>query len=95
MPAPFNPKNVVVFASTVSPIFITFFLIMDGALNGNVKFIVYLVGLFAAIILGILLRGGGNMNLEGQSFAEKTSELDNYVKKCMTFDGPFNSSYSM
>ena len=55
MPAPFNPKNVVVFASTVSPIFITFFLIMDGALNGNVKFIVYLVGLFAAIILGHLI----------------------------------------
>jgi len=95
MPAPFNPKNVIVFASTVSPIFITFFLIMDGALNGNVKFIVYIIGLFFAIILGILLRGGGNMNLEGRSFAEKTAELDNYVKKCMTFDGPFNASYSM
>ena len=95
MPAPFNPKNVIVFASTVSPIFITFFLIFDGALNGNVKFIVYLVGIFLAIMIGILLRGGGSMNLQGQSFAEKTQELDNYVKKCMTFDGPFNASYSM
>jgi len=68
---------------------------MDGALNGNVKFIVYLVGLFITIMIGILLRGGGSMNLEGDSFAEKTAELDNYVKKCMTFDGPFNASYSM
>jgi len=94
MPITFNPKNVVVFASTVSPIFITFFLIFDGAMNGNVKFIVYIIGLFFAIMVGILLRGSGKMNLNN-SLAEQTAEIDNYVKKCMTFDGPFNVSYSM
>jgi len=95
MPIPFNPKNVVIFTSTVSPIFITFFLIMDGALNGNVKFIVYLIGLFFAIMMGILLRGAGNMNLASENKMSQAGEIENFAKKCMTFDGPFNTSYSM
>lgn len=90
----FNTPNIIVFASSVSPIFITFYLILDGAFNGHVKFIIYLIGLFIAIMLGILLRGGGQMNLEG-SLEEQAFRAENFAKKCMTFDGPFNASYSM
>ena len=94
MPVPFNPQSVIIFASTVSPIFISFYLILEGAFNGNVRFIVWLVGLFIAIMIGILLRGPGTMQLEGSTPAEKTAELENYVKKCMTFDGPFNGAFA-
>lgn len=94
MPAPFNPKSVIIFASTVSPIFITFYFILEGAFNGNVKFIFYLVGLFIAIMLGILLRGTGNLKFSRDDIMETSSEAENFVKRCMTFDGPFNIAYS-
>ena len=45
-PIQFNPTNVINFASSLSPIFITTFLVLDGAFNGNIKFLFYLVGLF-------------------------------------------------
>ena len=47
-PIQFNPTNVINFASSLSPIFITTFLVLDGAFNGNIKFLFYLVGLFFA-----------------------------------------------
>ena len=94
MPAPLNPKSVIVFASTVSPIFITFYFILEGAFNGDIKFIFYLVGLFIAIMLGILLRGTGDLKSTGENSLQTAEEYENYVRKCMTFDGPFNVSYS-
>jgi hypothetical protein len=94
MPAPLNPKSVILFASTVSPIFITFYFILEGAFNGNVKFVFYLVGLFIAIMLGILLRGGGNLKTNMNDPMQASSDAQEFVRKCMTFDGPFNASYS-
>jgi hypothetical protein len=94
MPIPFNPQSIVKFAATVSPVFITFYLILEGALNGHVRFIIWLIGLFIAIMIGILLRGPGSMNFQGTTSSEKTAELENYVKKCMTFDGPFNGTFA-
>jgi hypothetical protein len=89
MPIQFNPKSIIVFASTVSPVFITFYLILEGAFNGHVKFIVYLVGLFATILMGILLRG------DKTSLDTSPDSMNKYVKKCVTFDGPFNMSHSI
>ena len=95
MPAPFNPKSVVIFASTVSPLFITMYFILEGAFNGHIKFLFYLIGLFIAIMLGILLRGSGKLNIPEGSTTEQAAQMDDFVKKCMTFDGPFNASYSL
>lgn len=94
MPAPLNPKSVIVFASTVSPIFITFYFILEGAFNGNVKFIFYLIGLFVAIMMGILLRGSGDLRVGSENPITASQEYENFVEKCMTFDGPFNVNYS-
>ena len=91
-PLPFNPKNVIVFAASVSPIFITFYFILEGAFSGHVKFIIWLFGLFIAIIIGIFLRAGGSIN-ENDGDASQRG-LD-YAEKCLTFDGPFNSSYAL
>ena len=94
MPAPLNPKSVIVFASTVSPIFITFYFILEGAFHGDIKFIFYLIGLFIAIMLGILLRGTGDLKNTTENPLQSAEEYENFVKQCMTFDGPFNVSYS-
>ncbi len=93
MPIPFKPQNIIVFASTLSPIFITFYFILEGAFNGHVKFIIWLIGLFIAIISGILLRSSGGFSGNPDDMASQASDIDNYVKKCITFDGPFNGSY--
>lgn len=91
-PIQFNPKNVIVFAASVSPIFITFYFILEGAFAGHVKFIIWLFGLFIAIIFGILLRASGqSISPDNVSIAENNQ---NYIEKCLTFDGPFNASYS-
>ena len=92
MPLLFNPKNVIVFASSVSPIFITFYFILEGAFNGHVKWVVWLFGLFIAIIFGILLRAGGSNSNDIQ---DRTVQYDTWKNKCLTFDGPFNSSYGI
>ena len=92
MPLLFNPKSVVVFASTVSPIFITFYFILEGAFNGHLKWIVWIFGLFIAIIFGILLRASGS---SPDSIEETAIQYDNYKEKCLTFDGPFNVSYGV
>tara|TARA_B110000967_G_C18848783_1_gene543471 strand:+ start:149 stop:769 length:621 start_codon:yes stop_codon:yes gene_type:complete len=88
MPIQFNPKSIIVFASTVSPVFITFYLILEGAFNGHVKFIVYLVGLFITLLIGILLRG------DKTSIDTSPEGMGKYMK-CVTFDGPFNVSNSI
>ena len=93
MPIPFKPQNIIVFASTLSPIFITFYFILEGAFNGHVKFIIWLVGLFIAIISGILLLSSGGFSGNPTDMASQANDIDNYVKKCITFDGPFNGSY--
>ena len=90
-PIKFNPKNVIMFAASVSPIFITFYFILEGAFAGHVKFIIWLFGLFIAIILGILLRAGGASDPDDVVAGENSL---NYVEKCLTFDGPFNAQYS-
>lgn len=95
MPIQFNPKNVINFASSLSPIFITSFLVLDGAFNGHIKFLFYLLGLFVAIILGILMRGSSKIRYMGFDDAEKALNIDNYMKKCLTFDGPFNIAYEL
>jgi len=92
MPLQFNVKNIVVFASTVSPIFITFYFILDGAFNGHLKWVVWIFGLFIAIIFGILLRAGGSTDGLIQELAIQS---DNYQKKCLTFDGPFSVTYGL
>ncbi len=89
-PLLFNPKNIVIFAATVSPIFITFYFILEGAFNNHVKFVVWLFGLFVAIIIGIMLRAAGSVN---ENVMDATNSFDTYKKKCITFDGPFNVSY--
>ena len=33
------------------------------------------------------------MNFKSTTPSEQTEELENYVKKCMTFDGPFNGAF--
>lgn len=92
MPLQFNTKNVISFAASVSPIFITFYFILEGAFNGHIKFIIWLIGLFIAIVLGMLLRGSGSpSNTDDLSITEYAA---NYADNCMTFDGPFNVSYS-
>ena len=93
MPIPFKPQNIIVFASTLSPIFITFYFILEGAFNGHAKFIIWLVGLFIAIMAGILLRSSGGFAGDANDMASQANDIDNYVKKCVTFDGPFNGSY--
>ncbi len=90
MPLQFNTKNVISFAASVSPIFITFYFILEGAFNGHIKFIIWLIGLFIAIVLGMLLRGSGSpSNTDDLSITEYAA---NYADNCMTFDGPFNVS---
>ena len=74
MPLLFNPQNVVVFASTVSPIFITFYFILEGAYHGHLKWIVWIFGLFIAIIFGILLRASGSSS---DSIQETAIQFDN------------------
>ena len=94
MPQPllFNPRSVIVFASTVSPIFITFYFILEGAFNTHLKWTVWIFGLFIAIIAGILLRAAGSTSGSMQELAERQ---DSFTKQCLTFDGPFNVSYGL
>lgn len=95
MPIPFNPKSVINFISSLSPIFITTFLVLDGAFNGTIKFLFYLIGLFIAILLGIMMRGSGNIPYQGSTDLQRGENYENFVDKCLTFDGPFNVSYAM
>ena len=92
MPLLFNPRSVIVFASTVSPIFITFYFILEGAFNGHLKWAVWIFGLFIAIIMGIFLRAGGSTSDEFQDLAFRREQ---FRAKCLTFDGPFNVSYGL
>ena len=90
MPLQFNPQNVIGLAASISPIFITFYFILEGAFSGHIKFIIWLIGLFIAILLGMLLRGSGSASSpDDLSNAEHAS---NFVDKCITFDGPFSVS---
>ena len=92
MPLLFNPRSVIVFASTVSPIFITFYFILEGAFHGHVKWIVWMLGLFIAILFGMLMRAGGSND---RNIQDRSIQYDNWTRKCLTFDGPFNASYGM
>ena len=92
MPLLFNPKSVVVFASTVSPIFITFYFILEGSYNGHLKWVVWIFGLFIAIIAGIMLRASGSTPDDVAELAERNEQ---FQKFCLTFDGPFNVSYGL
>ena len=88
----FNPRNVIVFASSVSPIFITFYFILEGSFNGHMKWVVWMFGLFIAIISGLFLRAAGSTP---ESIENTAIQYDNYKDKCVTFDGPFNVSYGL
>ena len=88
----FNPKNVIVFASSVSPIFITFYFILEGSFNGHMKWVVWIFGLFIAVIFGLFLRAAGSTP---DSIENTSIQYDNYKDKCVTFDGPFNVSYGL
>ena len=61
---------------------ITFYFILEGAFNGNVKFVFYLVGLFIAIMLGILLRGGGSLKTNMADPMKASSDAQEFVRKC-------------
>ena len=43
------------------------YFILEGAFNGHIKFLFYLIGLFIAIMLGILLRGSGKLNIPDET----------------------------
>ena len=49
MPLKLTPKNVLLFVTSISPILISSFLVLESFMYGNMKGIIYLISLIIAL----------------------------------------------
>lgn len=104
MPLAFSLGNIGKFATFMSPIFISGFLLVTSAMEWNLKGPVYLIGLTIAYFFGLLLKAlfltfdGGRL---GGKWSRKSFNITNLAPPgwtaeampdyCSVFEGPFDN----